>query len=309
MSRAWVCLDLREDHPAARFRDRPGADAGRDDVRCAGAALHEIVGQVHHFAEPMIHHRELPVDAEHAQTVRHVVQRSVELASQRRLALARHKRLHEYSVQIGRDLHERQKKYGAEEPTSRRNRPYHATPAQSRPGRSDECDLQMEISTAAHRPSPTSPATTPVVTDKQIMWTTASSAAQQGSRAPGADSGGLDHRPDLIALLPLRIFIGSQGCLARLDSAAAPNARTAPATMRSATHAQIRVSPVFSAVRAAAAAGKTMLAEQRSGSFEQRINQAPRERSAMMSCSSYSRWLGKLHFRVRVLCDGTLYPA
>ena len=56
----------------------------------AGAALDEIVGQVHHFAEAVIHHRKPPVGAEHAQAVRHVVQRGIELAGQRRLALARH---------------------------------------------------------------------------------------------------------------------------------------------------------------------------------------------------------------------------
>ena len=61
----------------------------------------------------MIHDRKTPVGGEHAQAVRHVVQRGVELAGQRRLALARHKRLHEYSVQISRDLDESQNKCDA----------------------------------------------------------------------------------------------------------------------------------------------------------------------------------------------------
>ena len=88
-------LDLRQDHLAARRRDRSDGDAGRDDVRRAGAALHEIVGQVHHFAEAMIHHRKAAVGAKHAQPVRHVVQRGIELAGQRRFAHARRQRLDE----------------------------------------------------------------------------------------------------------------------------------------------------------------------------------------------------------------------
>ena len=42
-------LDFRQDHPAARRRDRTRGDAGRDDVRRAGAALQEIVGQIASF--------------------------------------------------------------------------------------------------------------------------------------------------------------------------------------------------------------------------------------------------------------------
>ncbi len=56
------------------------------------AALHEIVRQVHHLAEAMVHHRELAVGAEHAQPVRHVVQGGVELARERRFALTCHDR-------------------------------------------------------------------------------------------------------------------------------------------------------------------------------------------------------------------------
>ena len=88
-------------------------DAGRDDVWRAGAAVNEVVGQAHHFAEAMIHHCKLPVGAEHAQAVRHVVQRGIELPGERRFALARHNRPHEYSMQGGRDLHEGHKKNGA----------------------------------------------------------------------------------------------------------------------------------------------------------------------------------------------------
>ena len=76
-----------------------GGDAGRDDVGRAGAALDEIVGQIHHFAEAVIHHREPAVGAEHAQPVRHVVQRGIELAGQRRFAEARRQRLDEDGMQ------------------------------------------------------------------------------------------------------------------------------------------------------------------------------------------------------------------
>ena len=40
--------------------------------------------------------------------------------------------------------------------------------------------------------------------------------AQQRGGAPYADRSGLDHRPDLIALLPARGFLGGQGRFARL---------------------------------------------------------------------------------------------
>src|SRR5207253_7339731 len=56
-------LDFGEDHFAARRRDRARADAGCDNGRSAGTAAREIFGQIHDFAEPMIHHGELPVDA------------------------------------------------------------------------------------------------------------------------------------------------------------------------------------------------------------------------------------------------------
>ncbi len=87
-------LDFREDHPAARRRNRPAADAGGDDVARACAALHQVVGQVHHFAEAVIHDGKPPVGGEHAQAVGHVVQGGVELAGQRRFPETRGHRLH-----------------------------------------------------------------------------------------------------------------------------------------------------------------------------------------------------------------------
>ena len=108
-------LDLGHDHPAARRRNRAGRDAGVDDVGDGGAALHEILGQVHHLAEAVVHHRQRSVGAEHAQPVRHVVERGVELAGQRRLALARHQGLHEYPVQVRRQLDQRDQEHRGDE--------------------------------------------------------------------------------------------------------------------------------------------------------------------------------------------------
>ena len=92
-------LDLGQDHLAAGGGDRTGDDAGFDDVGGAGAALDEIVGQLHHFAEAVIHHRKPSVGAEHAQSMRHVVERGVELAGQRSFAEARGQRLDEDGMQ------------------------------------------------------------------------------------------------------------------------------------------------------------------------------------------------------------------
>ena len=92
--------------PLAAEIDPAATQAAMMSAR-ARAALHEIVRQVHHLAEAVVHHRKPAVGAEHAQAVRHVVQRGVELAGQRRFALARHDRPHENSVQIGRELHDR----------------------------------------------------------------------------------------------------------------------------------------------------------------------------------------------------------
>jgi len=92
-------VDLGQDHLAARRRNRTGYDAGIDDVGRAGAALHEIVGQVHHLAEAVVHHRKAAVGAEHAQAMRHVVERGVELPGERGFAEARGQRLDENRVQ------------------------------------------------------------------------------------------------------------------------------------------------------------------------------------------------------------------
>ena len=83
----------------------------------ADAALDQILGEVHHFAEAVIHHREPAVGAEHAQAVRHVVQRGIELAGQRGFAEARRQRLDEDRVQAEVDAleaHEKQRQQRGE---------------------------------------------------------------------------------------------------------------------------------------------------------------------------------------------------
>ena len=65
----------------------------------------------------MIHHREPAVGAEHAQAVRHVVQRGIELAGQRGFAEARRQRLDEDGVQAEVDTleaHEEQRQQRGE---------------------------------------------------------------------------------------------------------------------------------------------------------------------------------------------------
>src|SRR6202008_955322 len=71
--------------------------------------------QLHHLAEAVVHDGKPAVGAEHAEAVWHVVERRVELACQRRLALAGHDRAHEYAVQIGREPDQHREVYGTEE--------------------------------------------------------------------------------------------------------------------------------------------------------------------------------------------------
>ncbi|MHC2593767.1 hypothetical protein ACVIG9_007823 [Bradyrhizobium ottawaense] len=97
-------LDLGQDVVAALRRDRPGGNAGRRDIGGSGAALDEVLGQGHQLAEAVVHHCKAAVGAEHAQPVRHVVERGVELARQRGFAEARGQRLDEDRMQAEVDV-------------------------------------------------------------------------------------------------------------------------------------------------------------------------------------------------------------
>ena len=207
-------LDLREDHLAARRRDRPDTDASRDDVVRACAALDQIIGQVHHLAEAMIHDRKPPIGAEHAQPVRHIVQRGIELAGQRRLALARHKCLNENPLQIGGDLLECQKEHRADARHSdvigcamERQR--------DRCRSAGQCNLHMEYPRPSIGPARTR-CHVPGGDSQANHVSYGIITAQQNDRAPDSKCYGIDHRPDLIAHFPARGFIGGQDEFARL---------------------------------------------------------------------------------------------
>ena len=255
-----------------------------------GAALHEIVGQVHHLAEAMIHDRKTAVGAEHAQAVRHVVQGGIELAGQRRLALARHQRLHEYSVQIGRDLHDGHKKCGAHD----RHRHVIGCATQRQRDHSwteGKRNLQLEYPlpsigparTARHDPGgdgQTNHVGHGVVT------------AQQSGRTPYAERSGLDHRPDLIALLPPRSFIGSQGRFARLVPLQVERADGAGDDEKRDT----RPDQSFSRLQRGHGCrdgAEDETRKQRTGCFEQRIDQrrANRRRHPLIGLSALVRQL------------------
>ena len=196
--------------------DRSGKHAGVDDVGGRDPAMHEIVRQVHHFAEAMIHHRQAAVGAEHAQPVRHVVQRRIELARKRRFAFACHDRAHEYFVQIGRELHHRQKKRGAHH--RHRDVIGRAAQRQRDHGRTElKHGLQMKYRWPPVGP-PRSSRHDPGGDGKADHVDDGIVAAQQGDGAPYADRSRLDQRTDLIAPLPLRGFFGSQRRFARQES-------------------------------------------------------------------------------------------
>ena len=97
-------LDLGQDLLAALRRDGAGGDTGRYDVGSGGATLDQIFGQRHQLAEAMVHHRKAPVGAKHAQAMRHVVERGVELACQRGFTEARGQRLDEDRMQAEIDV-------------------------------------------------------------------------------------------------------------------------------------------------------------------------------------------------------------
>ena len=192
-------LDFGEDHLAAGSRDRAGENAGVDDVGGTGAALDEIVGQLHHLAEAVIHHREPAVGAEHAQPVRHVVERGVELAGQRRLAKARGQRLDEDRVQAEVDVLQADE----EQP--------------EQPGKAEVIETAMQRQRQRHR----SARQQDVFLDDLRMAVIARGAAagvadghgdaehvrdgvvaaEDGDEAPGAEHGGIGERPDRIARL------------------------------------------------------------------------------------------------------------
>ena len=113
----------------------PAATQAATDVRRVGAALHEVVGQVHHLAEAVIHDREPAVGAKHAQAMRHVVQRGIELTGKRRLALARNQGVDENFLQAGRDVLQGEEKQYVQQRHADVDRGCHRAPAPPSAGR------------------------------------------------------------------------------------------------------------------------------------------------------------------------------
>ncbi len=97
-------LDLGKDHVGIRFRDRPGIDASRKDAGGARTQMLQIGRQVHHLAEAMVHDRQVPVAGEHAEAVRHVVQRGIETRGERCFPHARSQSVDEDLVEAEIDV-------------------------------------------------------------------------------------------------------------------------------------------------------------------------------------------------------------
>ncbi len=176
--------------------------------------MHEIVRQVHHLAEAIVHDRQTAVGGEHAQTVRHVVERGVELTGQRRLALGRHQSLNEDPVQIGRYLLQREKEHGANH-----RKPHIVGRAMERQrdrGRTaGERDLHMEDP----RPAIGAACACRHVSGGDGQADHVSHgvvAVEECDRTPCPERNGIEHRPDLVADLPARRFLGGQSRSTRL---------------------------------------------------------------------------------------------
>ena len=104
------------------------------------------------------------------------------------------------------------------------------------------------------------------------MCATASSLPQNGHEAPEAERGGIDHRADPVARLPMRGLFGVSTAVRRWYLRIW-NARTVPMPTSSTAHGQSSTLPVFSAVMTAATAAQTEPNEHRPGILEQRIDQ------------------------------------
>ena len=179
-------------------------------------------------------------------------------------------------------LHERQTKNSAQQPTCRCNRACHATPARAQSDRGQQ-DLQMEYPRPSVGPARTARRDSPVVTDRQIMWATASSLLNRVTTAPDADRGGLDHRADLVALLPLRGFVGSQRRLARAGIAACRTRGRRRSTIRSATHGHRQMFAGLQRRHGRRDGGEDDARKQRTGSSRTANRSAPRKSTATSS--------------------------
>jgi hypothetical protein len=106
---SWACvfsISARIILPLAPRSTRL-TQASMMSARCA--ALHQIVGQVHHLAEAVIHDRKPPSARNMHRPCGMLFNAVSNWLGQRRLALARHKSPERKSLQIGGDLLEAKK--------------------------------------------------------------------------------------------------------------------------------------------------------------------------------------------------------
>ncbi|MGY4474072.1 hypothetical protein ACVILL_001486 [Bradyrhizobium sp. USDA 3364] len=172
------------------------------------AALHEVVRQLHHLDEAVVHHRKASVGAEHAQAVRHVVERGIELMGQRRLAEARGQRLDEDRMQAEVDAlqaeeeqHEQDRQADVVEVAMQRQRDRHRSAG----------DQHVEL----EQPRPTVVAGRAAgrVADRHRDAEHMGNrivAAEDGNEAPGAEHHGVDNRTDRVARRPDSGFLIGQ---------------------------------------------------------------------------------------------------
>ena len=209
--------------------------------------------QPHHLAEAMVHHREPAVGAEHAQAVRHVVQRGVELARQRRFAFARQQRLYENGMQAEIDVLE-----SDEEQHQQRGEADIVRTAvhgqRHRHRAAGEQDMELDDLRPAIVPGSAAGG----VADRQRRAEHVRDgivAAEQHDETPNAERGRIQHRADPVSGLPLLGLRRGQHRRALFVFAASGmrgtcrSRRSAPRTARSSTL------PVFSAVISAADGG------------------------------------------------------
>jgi hypothetical protein len=193
-------LDFGKHHFAACGRDRACGNAPLDDVGGIDLALGEVVGQVHHLAEAVVHDREPAVGAEHAQSVGHVVQRRVELARQRRHALVCDKCADEDALQTGRDLDQREKEHR----TDARQSDVVGIAVQRERDRGRTAG-ERNLDVVDPRSAVGSPGASRHIAGRQRHADHVRDGVvgqQQANRAPGAERDCIDDRANLIANFP-----------------------------------------------------------------------------------------------------------
>jgi hypothetical protein len=172
--------------------------------------MHEIVRQIHHLAETMVHHGQTAIGGEHAEAVRHVVERGVELAGERRLPKTRCQRLHENRIEAEIDVlqpdEEENQQRGEgeiEESAVQRQRQRHRS-AGEQDVQLDQLRTAVIAGRAAGR-----------IADRRRHadhvrdWIV---AAEDGDETPGAENAGIENGADPVTRFPvLGLGVGQHG--------------------------------------------------------------------------------------------------